>query len=73
MAKEKKEPVAKKENEIWELEILYKGQKSRKGTYFPYLFPEGNKYGIVGQIYFPVDKGIPDELILRPPKGKQTA
>lgn len=45
--------------------IEYKGEKSKKGNYFPYLL-KNNALGIVGQVYFPVKMAgsIPKRIIL---------
>lgn len=58
------EAISDLEN-IPNLEVKYRGKKSKKGTYYPYDV-QPNKWGIVGMIYFPVDKEITDLYVYSP-------
>jgi hypothetical protein len=60
---EKKDQPKKttKEKKTIVITAKYKGQKSKSGTYFPYDI-QPNFYGIVGGIYIPIDKDVPDVI-----------
>lgn len=52
-----------------EVKAVYKGAKSKKGTYFPYNIAP-NDYGIVGAVYIPVGKEVPHEVIVKTDKPR---
>lgn len=56
--------MAKKDDEKKEMtgSLTYKGQDSRKGTYHPYTIHSSD--GMVGTVYFPKNKQVPDKVIL---------